>query len=209
MRCAVHITIPKPSDSDWTVTGCYDSTLLSDKLLPIKRCSSQISHALQLMKVYGEDSHSRSVWVSPSATARDVCHMLVQTAHCSDQENWALLEVHPTLGLGKNPRQSLWTRLKWLCLCCFFLSRSGGSLKTLTDAAVFRAVSRGPRGGAGGSGNLVPQRRHQVRFLQKLRQVRVLQETHGTLPAACCSSRSVQIGVNREQLVLALQTVTA
>lgn len=54
-----------------------------------------------LIKVYGEDSHSRSVWVSPSATARDVCHMLVQTAHCSDQENWALLEVHPSLGLER------------------------------------------------------------------------------------------------------------
>nr|XP_046232622.1 growth factor receptor-bound protein 7 isoform X2 [Scatophagus argus] len=54
-----------------------------------------------LIKVYGEDSHSRSVWVSPEATAREVCHMLVQTAHCSDQENWALLELHPTLGLER------------------------------------------------------------------------------------------------------------
>lgn len=51
--------------------------------------------------MYGEDSHSRSVWVSRGAMARDVCHMLVQTAHCSDQENWALLEVHPVLSLGK------------------------------------------------------------------------------------------------------------
>lgn len=56
---------------------------------------------LQLIKVYGEDSHSRPVWVPPRATAREVCHMLVQTAHCSDQENWALLELHPSLGLGK------------------------------------------------------------------------------------------------------------
>ncbi|XP_062416210.1 growth factor receptor-bound protein 7 isoform X1 [Pungitius pungitius] len=54
-----------------------------------------------LIKVYGEDSHSRSVWVSRGATTREVCHMLVQTAHCSDQENWALLEVHPTLGLER------------------------------------------------------------------------------------------------------------
>ncbi|CAG03029.1 unnamed protein product, partial [Tetraodon nigroviridis] len=54
-----------------------------------------------LIKVYSEDSHSRSVWVSSAATAREVCHMLVQTAHCSDQENWALLEVHPTLGLER------------------------------------------------------------------------------------------------------------
>lgn len=55
----------------------------------------------QLIKVYSEDRHSRSVWVSRGATARDVCHMLVQTAHCSDQENWALLELHPALGLGE------------------------------------------------------------------------------------------------------------
>ncbi|XP_029933029.1 growth factor receptor-bound protein 7 isoform X2 [Myripristis murdjan] len=54
-----------------------------------------------LMKVYGEDSHSRSMWVSAGATAREVCHMLVQTAHCSDQENWALIELHPTLGLER------------------------------------------------------------------------------------------------------------
>ncbi|XP_068439433.1 growth factor receptor-bound protein 7 [Clinocottus analis] len=54
-----------------------------------------------LIKVYGEDSHSRSVWVCRSATAREVCHTLVQTAHCSDQESWALLELHPTLGLER------------------------------------------------------------------------------------------------------------
>ncbi|KAM7370394.1 hypothetical protein PAMP_009947 [Pampus punctatissimus] len=54
-----------------------------------------------LVKVFGEDSHSRSVYVSRGATAREVCHMLVQTAHCSDQENWALLELHPTLGLER------------------------------------------------------------------------------------------------------------
>uniref|UniRef100_A0A665VKB2 Growth factor receptor-bound protein 7-like n=1 Tax=Echeneis naucrates TaxID=173247 RepID=A0A665VKB2_ECHNA len=54
-----------------------------------------------LVKVFGEDNQSRSVWVCVRATARDVCHMLVQTAHCSDQENWALLEVHPTIGLER------------------------------------------------------------------------------------------------------------
>ncbi|CAN9508672.1 unnamed protein product [Ophioblennius macclurei] len=54
-----------------------------------------------LIKVYGEDNHSRSVWVSSGAVAREVCHLLVQTAHCSDQENWALLELHPSLGLER------------------------------------------------------------------------------------------------------------
>ncbi|KAK5881666.1 hypothetical protein CesoFtcFv8_022441 [Champsocephalus esox] len=61
----------------------------------------QLSSNKHLVKVYGEDSHSRSVWVSRAATAREVCHMLVQTAHCSDQENWALLELYPTLGLER------------------------------------------------------------------------------------------------------------
>lgn len=100
---------------------------------------------VQLIKVYGEDSHSRSVWVSSAATAREVCHLLVQTAHCSDQENWALLEVHPTLGLGKN------TGSVWTC----------GPETTHHEVqpgvrVVRREVSGGPRGSAGGSGFLVP-----------------------------------------------------
>ncbi|XP_028332126.1 growth factor receptor-bound protein 7 [Gouania willdenowi] len=54
-----------------------------------------------LIKVYGEDNHSRSVWIPSGSTAREVCHLLVHTAHCSDQENWALLELHPSLGLER------------------------------------------------------------------------------------------------------------
>uniref|UniRef100_A0A3Q4IAK0 Growth factor receptor bound protein 7 n=1 Tax=Neolamprologus brichardi TaxID=32507 RepID=A0A3Q4IAK0_NEOBR len=72
------------------------STLLWKNLTVLQRNLNS-----DVIKVYGEDSHSRSVWVSPGATAREACHMLVQTAHCSDQENWALLEVHPTLGLER------------------------------------------------------------------------------------------------------------
>ncbi|KAM4623894.1 growth factor receptor-bound protein 7 [Polymixia lowei] len=60
-----------------------------------------LSSDKHLIKVYGEDSYSRSLWISPGATTREVCHMLVQTAHCSDQENWALIELHPTLGLER------------------------------------------------------------------------------------------------------------
>lgn len=48
------------------------------------------------------------------------------------------------------------------------------------SSCVLREMSGGPRGHAGGSGDVVPQRRHEVCFLQKLRQVRVLQETDGT-----------------------------
>ncbi|XP_024141558.1 growth factor receptor-bound protein 7 isoform X2 [Oryzias melastigma] len=54
-----------------------------------------------LIKVYGEDNHCKSVWVSRRATAREVCHLLVHQAHCSDQESWALFEHHPTLALER------------------------------------------------------------------------------------------------------------
>lgn len=46
-------------------------------------------------------------------------------------------------------------------------------------SCLFREMSRGPRGRAEGSGNLVSQGWHQIHVLQKLRQVRVLQETDG------------------------------
>ncbi|KAK3551500.1 hypothetical protein QTP70_017374 [Hemibagrus guttatus] len=54
-----------------------------------------------VVRVFGEDTHSRSVVVSSAATARDVCHILVESAHCTDEENWALLEQHPSLGLER------------------------------------------------------------------------------------------------------------
>ncbi|XP_036394171.1 growth factor receptor-bound protein 7 isoform X2 [Megalops cyprinoides] len=54
-----------------------------------------------VVKVFGEDSRSRSLWVPTGATARDICHMLVQTAHCADQESWALIELYPNLGLER------------------------------------------------------------------------------------------------------------
>ncbi|XP_035260089.1 growth factor receptor-bound protein 7 isoform X2 [Anguilla rostrata] len=59
------------------------------------------SSGTHVVKVFGEDGRSRSLWVPAGATARDVCHMLVQTAHCADQESWALIELHPALGLER------------------------------------------------------------------------------------------------------------
>lgn len=97
--------------------------------------------------------------------------MLVQTAHCSDQENWALLELHPTLGLGKTTERASLN------------AAEGVKTKRKMFTLLLREMSGGPRAGPGGSGDLVPQRRHEARFLQKLRQVRVLQETSGTCPA--------------------------
>ncbi|KAL4660527.1 growth factor receptor-bound protein 7-like isoform X1 [Arapaima gigas] len=57
--------------------------------------------ATHVVKVFGEDGRSRSLWVHSGATARDVSRMLVQTAHCADQESWALIELHPALGLER------------------------------------------------------------------------------------------------------------
>lgn len=51
--------------------------------------------------MYGDGTHGRSVLVSSGATAHDVCHMLAQSAHCMDEESWALIEHHSVLGLGK------------------------------------------------------------------------------------------------------------
>ena len=46
-------------------------------------------------------------------------------------------------------------------------------------SCLLREMPGGPRGGGGGSGHLVSQRRHKACFLQELRQVRVLQEASG------------------------------
>lgn len=54
-----------------------------------------------VVKVFGEGAHCRSVLVSSGSTARDVCHIVVESAHCTDEENWALIEQHPSLGLER------------------------------------------------------------------------------------------------------------
>ncbi|XP_076827092.1 growth factor receptor-bound protein 7 isoform X2 [Brachyhypopomus gauderio] len=56
---------------------------------------------MHVVRVYDEDTHSRSVLVSSGTTVRDVCHILVHAAHCVDQKNWALFEQHPSLGLER------------------------------------------------------------------------------------------------------------
>ncbi|XP_029105100.1 growth factor receptor-bound protein 7 isoform X2 [Scleropages formosus] len=63
--------------------------------------STSSAGATHVVKVYGEDGRSRSLWVHAGTTARDVSRMLVQTAHCADQESWALIELHPALGLER------------------------------------------------------------------------------------------------------------
>uniref|UniRef100_A0A4W4DR28 Growth factor receptor bound protein 7 n=1 Tax=Electrophorus electricus TaxID=8005 RepID=A0A4W4DR28_ELEEL len=56
---------------------------------------------MHVVRVYDEDTHSRSVLVSSGTTARDVCRILVQAAHCVDLKSWALIEQHPSLGLER------------------------------------------------------------------------------------------------------------
>ncbi|XP_066539604.1 growth factor receptor-bound protein 7 [Hoplias malabaricus] len=75
-----------------------DSPVRIGSLVGNARAPDEDTH---VVKVFGEDSHGRSVLVSSGATVRDVCHMLVQAAHCMDQENWALIEQHPGLGLER------------------------------------------------------------------------------------------------------------
>lgn len=54
-----------------------------------------------MLRVFGDATHSRSVLVTSGTTAHDVCNMLAQNAHCTDEESWALIEHHSALRLGK------------------------------------------------------------------------------------------------------------
>ncbi|XP_041123068.1 LOW QUALITY PROTEIN: growth factor receptor-bound protein 7-like [Polyodon spathula] len=55
-----------------------------------------------LVKVCIEDGRSRLLDPVPEgATARDVCSLLVQRTQSRDQETWALVEIHPHLGLER------------------------------------------------------------------------------------------------------------
>ncbi|XP_067233957.1 growth factor receptor-bound protein 7 isoform X5 [Chanodichthys erythropterus] len=54
-----------------------------------------------VVRVFWDPTHSRSVLVSSGVTAHDVCHMLAESAHCTDEESWALIEHHSALGLER------------------------------------------------------------------------------------------------------------
>lgn len=61
----------------------------------------------QMVKVYSEDGTCRSLEVTAGATARHLCDMLVERAHCLSDESWSLVELHPHLGLGEGEIQWL------------------------------------------------------------------------------------------------------
>ncbi|XP_075436256.1 growth factor receptor-bound protein 7 isoform X1 [Ascaphus truei] len=54
-----------------------------------------------MVKVYSEDGTCRSLEVTAGATARDLCEMLVERAHCLSDESWSLVELHVHLGLER------------------------------------------------------------------------------------------------------------
>uniref|UniRef100_A0A8C5QWT8 Growth factor receptor bound protein 7 n=1 Tax=Leptobrachium leishanense TaxID=445787 RepID=A0A8C5QWT8_9ANUR len=54
-----------------------------------------------VVKVYSEDGACRSLEVTAGATARHICDMLVERAHCLSDESWSVVELHPHLGLER------------------------------------------------------------------------------------------------------------
>ncbi|KAM4715572.1 growth factor receptor-bound protein 7 isoform 2-T2 [Anableps anableps] len=86
-----HSPIPNPFPE---LCNLPNSSLLNGSL------SSESSDKC-VIKLYGEDNSFKTILVARQATAREVCHLLVQSAHYSDEENWVLLELYPTLGLER------------------------------------------------------------------------------------------------------------
>lgn len=54
-----------------------------------------------VLRVFGDATHSRPVLVTSGTTAHDVCNILAQNAHCTDEESWALIEHHSALRLER------------------------------------------------------------------------------------------------------------
>ncbi|XP_043082244.1 growth factor receptor-bound protein 10 isoform X2 [Puntigrus tetrazona] len=54
-----------------------------------------------VLRVFGDATHSRSLLVTSGTTAHDVCNLLAQKAHCTDEESWALIEHNSSLGLER------------------------------------------------------------------------------------------------------------
>ncbi|KAM9832370.1 growth factor receptor-bound protein 7 [Neosynchiropus ocellatus] len=89
------------SFSDPSIPNPFPELCSPSKSPVLIRSLPPTSSDQHVLKIYSEDNNSRSLWVSVGATAREVCQLLVKTAHCSDVENWALLELHPSLGLER------------------------------------------------------------------------------------------------------------
>lgn len=76
---------------------CNSSPILSNT----PNSSSPLEGGPHMVKVYSEDGTCRSLEVTAGATARHLCDMLVERAHCLSDESWSLVELHPHLGLER------------------------------------------------------------------------------------------------------------
>ncbi|XP_073428686.1 growth factor receptor-bound protein 7 isoform X2 [Dendrobates tinctorius] len=76
---------------------CNSSPILSNT----PNSSSPLEGGPHMVKVYSEDGTCRSLEVRAGATARHLCDMLVERAHCLSDESWSLVELHPHLGLER------------------------------------------------------------------------------------------------------------
>ncbi|KAK7118697.1 hypothetical protein R3I94_022256 [Phoxinus phoxinus] len=75
--------------------------LCSPKHSPVLSGSLGSKSLTHVIRIFGDDKHSRSILVSSGVTAHAVCRMLAQSIHCMDEESWALIEHHSALGLDR------------------------------------------------------------------------------------------------------------
>ncbi|XP_062893715.1 growth factor receptor-bound protein 7-like isoform X2 [Mobula hypostoma] len=59
------------------------------------------SRSTLVITVFSEGGTRRSLEVGATATARDVCSMLVERGRCLDEESWALVEAHTDAALER------------------------------------------------------------------------------------------------------------
>ncbi|XDV39783.1 hypothetical protein PO909_008972 [Leuciscus waleckii] len=55
----------------------------------------------EIIKIFNEDGMGKLVEIPADMTARDLCQFLVYKNHCVDDNSWALVEHHPSLGLER------------------------------------------------------------------------------------------------------------
>ena len=73
------------------------------------RCNYNIyqSHLDQLIiRVYGDDGSSKTMFADETMTCRQVVHILVEKNHLDERADWAVVEQIPDLYMGKDQRSS-------------------------------------------------------------------------------------------------------
>ncbi|XP_067869783.1 growth factor receptor-bound protein 7-like isoform X2 [Heterodontus francisci] len=54
-----------------------------------------------VITIFSEDGMKKSLQVTDTVKARDICHMLVERNRCVDEESWTLVEAHPNAALER------------------------------------------------------------------------------------------------------------